>query len=390
MLYIETIFDGNTVNPRPLVSGLWDSSDPRDILIVDLWLPGNKSILDAETASKRYLRDVVMNDYEFSINDWKTHIISMDLPSWNYNAFCRGGSSLGLSAGDLRSIVKARLIEARRNGSGKWQSVLAKAHMAYSHIERRGISNGIRKVYPIYSTDTWSGRSKTTGYNLQGQNKDAVVLPVNDTHTWFLHFDWTAADARVASLMSGDPEMDEAFVNGEDPYAVVLRKKRSHGIIEDRETIKNEWLRVLYSMDVEAGILSYFPEMKKWMHGQIDHLKSNGWLQSILGRKFYVKDHAVGGETAERAVFNASLQGSVAHAIHATLSTLTAKYPDNIFTEIHDSIVMTCKTSEVDSLVEEVQGIMTRPFAGILESNPLFPVKVSVGKKWKQWVEIKR
>jgi hypothetical protein len=386
VLYIETLFDSH-VDPRPLVTGFLNSSNPNDVGTIDLWLPGTRSVLQAEEMTNRFLRDVIMDGSEFSINDWKSHIVALGLPAWRYNVRCRAPSTIQ-SSGSNQELVRKRLIEAHRNGCHRWEEILAKAHMAYAHLERVGISNGIEMVRPIYSTDTWSGRSKTTGFVIQGQNEDSVVLPTREGHRWFLHFDWTAADARIASILSGDPEMDAAFIKGEDPYAVVLRKKRAQGIFEERDHVKREWLRVLYSMDVEAPIVSYFPKMKAWMLAQVSQLKKHGWLESILGRRFRVAEHKEGGEKGERAVFNAVLQGSVAHAMHATLAAVTERFPDNVFAEIHDSLVMTCKDSDLDDLIKGVREIMTRPFAGILDSNPLFPVKVSLGKQWKRWVPL--
>jgi hypothetical protein len=287
-------------------------------------------------------------------------------------------------------VVKKRLWEAYNNGKPQaWESMLAKAHMVYAHMENRGVSDGLDVVHPIYSTETFSGRSKTTGFALQGQGEESTIRSVVDGHSLFVHCDWSAADARVASLMSGDKEMEMAFQHG-DPYATIVKKFRSHGIIEDREQVKKEWLRVVYSMDVESAVLSYFPTMRKWMVQQSEHLKKHGWLESIMGRRFKVEDHAEGGERGERAVFNAILQGSVAHAMHATLANLADRYPDNIFAEIHDSVVLTCSPAEVEKVVNGVEEIMSYPFKGILESNPKFPVKISLGNEWKKWLKVKR
>jgi hypothetical protein len=380
VLYIETLFDGED-NPSPLVTGLLNSSNPRDLGTIDLFFPGPHSVRTAEDRTEKFLRDVIMDGTEFSVNDWKTHILALKLPSWRYDVYCRGPSQIADNDGTPQEVVKKRLVEAHKRGTHRWESVLAKAHAAYAHLERVGVSNGIEKLHPVYSTDTWSGRSKTTGFVIQNQNEKSVVMSVHDTHRWFLHFDWTAADARIASLLSGDPEMNAAFENGEDPYMIAVRK--------DRDQVKNEWLRVLYSMDVNAAVISYFPVMKQWMLGRVAHLKQHGWLESILGRRFTVSEHKEGGVTGERAVFNAVLQGSVAHAMQATLAAVTDKYPENILTEIHDSIVMTCQDSEIEHVIDGVKQIMTRPFAGILDSNPFFPVKISIGRQWKLWQEVK-
>ena len=60
--------------------------------------------------------------------------------------------------------------------------------------------------------------------------------------------------------------------------------------------------------------------------------------------------------------------------------------------EIHDSIVLTCQRpggpierQQLELMIADVADIMTRPFIGILDDDPYFPVKVSIGDRWRQW-----
>ena len=55
--------------------------------------------------------------------------------------------------------------------------------------------------------------------------------------------------------------------------------------------------------------------------------------------------------------------------------------------EIHDSIVVTSPpdADAVRSTIRTVTDIMCHPFKGFLESDPVFPVRVSVGRRWKKW-----
>lgn len=390
MLYIETLFDNSYRNPKPLVTGILNSSNPNDIAIIDLWLPSkNMSIEKAEMNTQRFLKDIILEADSFSINDWKTHINSLELLPWNYDVFCRPSSNINDKKVAPQELVKRKLIESYKNNpSSNWQKVLAKAHTVYAHIEKNGISNGIDKLYPIYSTDTFTGRSKTTGFVLQGQNEDSLVLPY-EGHSWFVHFDWTAADTRIASLLSKDPVMESIFQTWGDPYAIMIQKKKAQGIPTNRTEIKKEWLRTLYSMDSNSALVSYFPQFKKWMEQQINTIDRFGKLTSILGREFKLSDHPDKDQHGKRAIFNAVLQGSVAHAMHSTLYKVCEKFPKNVFTEIHDSLIMSCSENEIEKIIEGVGNIMSRPFSGIINDNPVFPIKVSVGKQWKKWKEVK-
>lgn len=390
MLYIETLFDNSPRNPKPLVVGMMNSSSPNDIVTIDLWLPNKEITIDkAELKTQKFLKDVILEADSISINDWKTHINSLNLLPWNYNVFCRPSSNINDKKISPQELVKRRLIDAfKKNQPSEWQKVLAKAHMAYAHMEKTGIRDGIQKLYPVYSTDTFTGRSKTTGFVLQGQNEESIILP-HEGHSYFIQFDWTAADTRIASLLSRDQIIESVFQQWGDPYSLMIEKKRSQGLPATRDEVKKEWLRTLYSMDANSAIVSYFPELKRWMLNQIEAIDRFGKLTSILGREFRLEDHPDKDKHGKRAVFNAILQGSVAHAMHATLYKVCERFPKNVFTEIHDSLIMSCSEDEILTITKEVCNIMSRPFSGIINDDPVFPIKVSIGKDWKKWQEIK-
>ena len=105
----------------------------------------------------------------------------------------------------------------------------------------------------------------------------------------------------------------------------------------------------------------------------------SGVLRSILGRPFPVKKENY------KSVFSGMIQGSVAHAMHNSLIKVYREFPSNILVETHDSITMICDKTIAKDVINKVSAIMLRPFSGIINSNPLFPVKVYVGESWKNW-----
>jgi DNA polymerase I-like protein with 3'-5' exonuclease and polymerase domains len=119
-------------------------------------------------------------------------------------------------------------------------------------------------------------------------------------------------------------------------------------------------------------------------------MDTQGYLTSILGRKFYVHgDNEQQILESRRQVFNAQMQGSVAHAMQNSLVRIHKKYPNCILTELHDSVVLCCKSPMAPQLIKDVSAIMLRPFDGLLENNPVFPLRVSVGNKWRNWKELR-
>ena len=228
-----------------------------------------------------------------------------------------------------------------------------------------------------------SGRTRVTEFSIQGLSEDAKIHNLNGDQI-FVNFDWVSADFRVASIMSGDKGLIESFEHS-DPYTYMAEKVNVGA--EDNPLTRDEakifLLKSLNSLDAEH--LDFYPDLRDWMISSQESIRSSGKLSSMLGRTFHVS-----GERTERSVFNAVVQGSVAHAMQAVIRKVWDVLSDQILTENHDSLVLTAKPSDVPAIIKIVVEIMTRPFAGILDGNPVFPVVVSIGKQYKLWKRFKR
>jgi DNA polymerase I-like protein with 3'-5' exonuclease and polymerase domains len=99
-----------------------------------------------------------------------------------------------------------------------------------------------------------------------------------------------------------------------------------------------------------------------------------------LGRKFRLA-HAKN----ELAVLNGVMQGSVAHAMQSVVWKIWKSIGTRLITEIHDSLVVASSRQDVSDTIDLVSKVMLHPFKGIVDTNPAFPLKVSIGKKWKKW-----
>jgi hypothetical protein len=187
-----------------------------------------------------------------------------------------------------------------------------------------------------------------------------------------------AADIRVASLLSEDEELQNSFIKS-DPYTNMLE----YGYFENRDQCKLFLLKSINSLNISIELMKIYPKLCKWLDlcSGITRM-SDGYLESLLGKKFKV-------ETAKNglAVLNGAMQGSIAHAMHNVLRQAWDLYPTYVCAEIHDSIVLSVPRDPIviKSVIADISNIMVRPFAGYLDYNPFFPVRVSVGSKWKQW-----
>lgn len=391
-LYVYTLFDSKTNKPR--CTGIKDDDK---IVIIDLFQgkgsgnPINK-IFDR---IKKIRKMIIKSEYNRPIilSDLKRHISAFDL---EYNARQLNIYDVHLPILKLdkdiskdHSIIKRVLDKLSSTQPKEYQKVLANANVVYYDLEKRGIDINHQKFYPIWSTDTFSGRSKTLGVNLQGwADPDIIRPPDYDVKSVLLHFDWICADIRVASLFSKDRLLNEAFKDS-DPYQKMMEVING-GDSDDlsRDECKILLLKSINSMDYVNAVLSdIYPDLGKWIRKCKNEIQSeDGGLQTLLGRRFkkaYAKN--------ELAVLNGVMQGSVAHGMQLVLRRVWEKFPSMIVTDIHDSLVVACDNNppSIKSVMSAIADIMLYPFRDIIEENPAFPLKVSIGKKWKEWKTIR-
>jgi DNA polymerase I-like protein with 3'-5' exonuclease and polymerase domains len=252
--------------------------------------------------------------------------------------------------------------------------------VVYQDIEDRGVRDNFKKMHPIYSRDTFTGRSKSLSFNVQGATEEYDIKSIFDDDKVFVHFDWLAADIRMASFMSQDERMELAFKQS-DPYTILVEYLNDPEFSRDK--IKIEFLRAFYSLKFDDPIFGIYPRFKEYMQSKVNELDESGYSTSIVGRRYYLKgDNKLG-------VFNAQFQGSVAHAMQALLVKIYQKFRYNILTEMHDSVVLCCPEKLVIPIIKDVVNIMKDPLSGYVDPSPIMPVKVSVGRKWKAWKTVR-
>lgn len=263
-----------------------------------------------------------------------------------------------------------------------YQTVLAKAQSVYAGMNKTGLMLNYTKVQPEWSWNTFSGRSKTVNFNVQGWSDPDVIyqptIPYNCVH---IHFDWICADFRVAAIMSGDKVLNQAFLDS-DPYTYLSKELSGCGD-ELREEAKLLFLKVVNSLDHnDETINKVYPELCVWLRKTLNDLRKAGFSTNILGRPFRIKQ-----DRSERSIFNAILQGSVANAMQCVLWKVRNQFPTYLVTDIHDGLVLSVpKDSMIVKHVVDVVGKMFfRPFEDVLNGDITFPYKVSVGNRWKEW-----
>jgi hypothetical protein len=380
MRYLLGLFDARRRSPKPLVM-LTYNSDTSDIKFTPLYMPGTGLKIYEVEENLESLRQFIYGG-ETVVADFKSIIRGLGLNiAKSYKVHDAHHCRIEDVAGDLNAAKKLLLrgLKAMQEQPiAPWQRVLANAQLVYSNMEERGFKFFCEEQHSVYDL-TYSGRSKTLVHNIQGYNANDQIWPIDQEHTTFLHFDWIAADIRVASILSEDEDLQAVFDHS-DPYSAIAEELSSEGQVITRDDCKKEFFECLYSLNTTSPILELYPKFSKWLNAEVESVNKTGSTKSILGRVF-----SLGPDRTNKSVFNAKIQGSVAHAMQAAIYKVFRLYPQNVLAEIHDSLVLTCKKEQIEGIVGEVAEVMLHPFRGLVPSDPRFPLKVSVGESWRNW-----
>lgn len=325
--------------------------------------------------NKIKLKNLILNN-EVYVNNFKKHLKFLNLPLIdNYNVYSFNDAETDVS----EEFLCRQILKMKKSKGAKWQELLSCADIVYAFLENNKIING-NKIEDFEYDYTFTGRSKCLKFNIQGASDN--IYHTNIAFNNFICFDWIAADFRMAAILSNDKRLLNSFKTG-DPYTN-LRDELVKYTEDDsitRDDCKEQFLRCIYSIDLEHPILDLHPEFKLWMVSTIDKIKKNGYSSSMFGRKFYLSE-----DRDIKSVFNAIFQGSVAHVMHATLIQVFSKYKEYLVAEIHDSIVLSCEDYKIEEIINNVSKMMYRPFKDI---DIVFPLKIKVGEEWKKWKTIK-
>jgi DNA polymerase-1 len=108
-----------------------------------------------------------------------------------------------------------------------------------------------------------------------------------------------------------------------------------------------------------------YPKLKSYMANQVDFARQNGYVQTVLGRRRYLKDinsaNMMVKSGAERNAVNAPIQGSAADMIKIAMinihqELINQKLKTKMLLQVHDELVFDVPKEEVDVvkiLVEE-------------------------------------
>jgi DNA polymerase-1 len=211
----------------------------------------------------------------------------------------------------------------------------------------------------------------------------------------------------VASI-SGDPNMCEAFNLGKDIHTATAAKvygiEESEVTKEMRYKAKSVNFGIIYGQgafglsenlnipraEAKQLIDNYFAQygsIKTYMDNEINFAKEHGYVQTLMGRKRWLKDinsnNATVRSFAERNAINAPIQGSAADMIkvaminiHNELKQMNIK--SKMILQVHDELVFDVFKPELDL----IKPIIEKHMKHALPLNVPVEVGMGVGANW--------
>lgn len=246
---------------------------------------------------------------------------------------------------------------------------------------------------------TATGRLSSTNPNLQnipirserGKEIRKAFIP-SHPGGYIVSADYSQIELRLMAHMSGDNGLVEAFNQNKDIHtataAKVFKVAETEVTKEQRGRAKVANFGIIYGIsafglsqrlgmtrtDSKELIEEYFnnyPGVKQYMNNMIEKARSEGYVETIYGRKRFLPDinsrNAVLRNFTERNAINAPLQGSAADIIkvamiHVHNRLRKENIKSKMILQVHDELVFDVLPDEVETICkivkEEMEGVI--------------------------------
>ncbi|MBW7952256.1 MAG: DNA polymerase I, partial [Chitinophagaceae bacterium] len=222
--------------------------------------------------------------------------------------------------------------------------------------------------------------------------------------------DYSQIELRIVAAISGDENMCQAFRDGKDIHTATAAKVYN---VDEKEVTKEMRYKaksvnfgIIYGQgafgladnlgisrtEAKEIIDNYkreFSGIQKYMDDTINFARENGFVQTIIGRKRWLKDINSSNFTvrgfAERNAINSPIQGTAADMIKlAMIKIYAALQKENLqskmILQVHDELVFDAVESELNILQPLILDNMKA--ALMLPNNVPVEAEMGIGKNW--------
>jgi DNA polymerase I len=262
-----------------------------------------------------------------------------------------------------------------------------------------------------------TGRLSSTDPNLQnipvrterGREIRKAFVPRDENHV-LISADYSQIELRIVAAISGDVNMCEAFKTGKDIHtataAKVFNVEEKDVTKEMRYKAKSVNFGIIYGQgafglaenlgisrteakEIIDNYKKQFPNIQKYMDDTINLAKEQGYVETLMGRKRWLKDINSANFTvrgfAERNAINSPIQGSAADMIKLAMIKIHAAFKQHNFKskmllQVHDELVFDAHKDEIETIKPVILHCMQTALA--LPNDVPTDAEIGMGKNW--------
>lgn len=262
-----------------------------------------------------------------------------------------------------------------------------------------------------------TGRLSSNNPNLQnipvrtdrGKEIRKAFIPRDSKHI-LVSADYSQIELRIVAAISGDGNMCDAFQKGKDIHTATAAKVYNVGEAdvtkEMRYKAKSVNFGIIYGQgafgladnlgisrtEAKEIIDNYkkeFSGINQYMNDTINFAKENGYVETLMGRKRWLKDINSSNFTvrgfAERNAINSPIQGTAADMIKLAMIKIHAamkkeKLQSKLLLQVHDELVFDVLHEELEFIKPLILENMKS--AMLLPNNVPVEAELGVGENW--------
>ena len=260
-----------------------------------------------------------------------------------------------------------------------------------------------------------TGRLSSNHPNLQnipirtaeGKQVRKAFCAVDNNHV-ILAADYSQIELRIIASLANELNMINAFNNEEDIHSSTASKIFGIAVEniskEQRSQAKTVNFGIIYGVSafglssqtsltrkeskiiIDAYYESY-PGLKSFINKQINFARENGYVETILGRRRYLKDinsrNSIVRSASERNAINAPIQGSAADIIKLAMININKrlkneKLETKMMLQVHDELVFETPKKEIEKCVK----IIRHEMENVFDLRVKLKVDINYGNNW--------
>ncbi|MCW3081167.1 MAG: polymerase [Segetibacter sp.] len=274
------------------------------------------------------------------------------------------------------------------------------------------------RVHTCYSQAVAvTGRLSSNNPNLQnipvrterGREIRKAFVPRDENHV-IVSADYSQIELRIVAAISEDPNMCDAFKQGKDIHTATAAKvyniDEADVTKEMRYKAKSVNFGIIYGQgafglsenlkisraeakEIIENYKKQFPNIQKYMDDQMKFAQKNGYVETLLGRKRWLKDINSNNFTvrgyAERNAINMPIQGTAADMIKLAMIKIhnefkQRKLKSKMILQVHDELVFDAYKDEVELIKPIIIDCMESALA--LPNEVPASAELGVGDNW--------